>query len=151
MNREIEFRGVSKSTGNFVYGTLINYRDKEYYILTDDEINYGLDFDFLDCCEVIQVYPESVGQYTGLKDKNGVKIFEGDIVKQTYIYENNFEFFTKEIILVVKYEKEWCQFILDHSKDPDGNWDSFCEVDLEELEVIDNIYENPKLLEVQDE
>ena len=85
-------------------------------------------------------------QYTGLKDKNGVEIYDGYIVKQTYIYEDNFEFFTEEIILVVKYEKEWCQFILDHAKDPDGNWDSFCEVDLEELEVIGNIYENPELL-----
>lgn len=92
-------------------------------------------------------------QWTGLRDNTrtkeypkGKKIFEGDILKHTFEYDNNGEIFEREEILIVKYEKEWCQFILEKAYDKDGNYYSFCEVDLDYLEVIGNIYENPELL-----
>ena len=83
------------------------------------------------------VKPETVGQYTGIKDKNGTKIFEGDIVKKNV---NG-----RELKGLVKYKD--CAFGVMINDDGNGLFLCF----FNDCEVIGNIYDNPELLEVDNE
>lgn len=122
--REIKFRGKSllglkpMIKGHYFYNEIT---DKHNIIWNPQD----------DSPQVCPIDENTVGQFTGLKDKNGVEIYEGDILSD--------ENLTKGI---VKYDNYEAAFLVDFSKNDIHN---LIDVDTW-AEVIGNIYENPELL-----
>lgn len=127
--REILFRGKRVDDGEWVYGCLLNNKH--------DMIGfYNNAYKF----EINAVIPETVGQFTGLIDKSGKKIFEGDIVEFTNKFTHKKG--RAEIVFeAFKWKYSGCYY--------GGNpivWLCIDDTSVE-YEVIGNIHDNPELLE----
>lgn len=127
--REILFRGKT-SEGRWVEGGFAKAGIDEYYIFLKPNF---IPIKTIDTKFFIKVLPETVGQYTGLKDKNGKKIFEGDRVRQIRV-DNCFG--GKDLVSNVVIDSLEYYNLSDWSSGgPDGNYP------IKEMEVIGNIHE----------
>ena len=128
MAREILFRGKRTDNGKWVEGHLIVFPKSK---ITKIMVWNAADLDF----DAIEVRPESVGQYTGLTDKDGKKIFEGDIVNcYTFTGMNDYR------RGVVHWNEMFCGW---YGKESCSLLCGLGEI----YEVIGNIHDNPELLE----
>ena len=142
--RNIEFRGKKIDTGKWVYGF---YLEQDAYNLGSKNTKRDLLGESMSLIvedsrrpSATPVNRETIGQYTGLKDKNGKEIFEGDIIKFDYRHEENFEIVFEDSAFWTrsKYnEHVSLHEVIEICKRP-NNW---------RIEVIGNIYDNPELLE----
>ena len=135
--RTILFRGYIKYPSDIIsgfwYGDLIHYANGDIYIR---QVETGMEQ---------EVIPESVGQFTGVVDKNGTRIYEGDILLDVDFDENGNNISSK---FPVVYDYSKCQFAIDNSFKKDGsslvNFVEYCGI--ENLEVVGNICDNPEML-----
>lgn len=151
--REIKFRGKRKDNGEWVEGGFIRNISDKYLIIDPEKIFIVNNSSFAKVQTPLfsefayEVIPETVGQYTGLKDKNGKEIYEGDVVKIGYYGKAVVRYGEKylghderEYIfgLVIGFYLEWVG----------GSLRIFTHADdLKNCEVIGNIHDNPELLE----
>lgn len=143
MKREIIFRGKRVDNGEWVYGDLVHSKRCLDGVTTHHSL-IGVDMDFF------EVIPETVGQFTGLTDKNGKEIFEGDILNKIEtdydLWEQNeyegdepFHVTKTDVATMDRLPRFWMVseefgYEGDDLESP-TNW-----------EVIGNIHDNPELL-----
>ena len=141
--RDILFRGKSTETNQWCYGGFHIWEKRQICVLgddklKDDEISYVItvnsfaDWNMPRTMQAVEVIADTVGQYTGLTDRNGRKIFEGDIVN--ILTEN-------EKFGIITYDDGG--FFVDAST---FSVDFMNNINGSDIEVIDNIHDNPKAL-----
>ena len=125
MTREIKFRGKSLIDGRWIYGDLFR---------TDLEGGVSIQYyDEVDGWMTEEVNPETIGQFTGIKDGNGTEIFEGDIL-DTPIHKG---------MLVIFGTGSFCMNTFSGATHYFDAW-----IDkIDQFRVMDNIHDNPELME----
>lgn len=124
--REILFRGKRIFTKDWIEGVAFSHDNNEVTMLSQHPMDGSL--------LGKEVYPGTVGQFTGLTDKNGTKIFEGDVLRNA----------SNEKKAVVQWFSEHSAFMLWCKSENQVYW--LYDNDFHNIEVIGNIYDNPELL-----
>ena len=151
--REILFRGKRLDNGEWVHGFLT---------VDDSETPNQFVIDYLmphkSCYGQTEVDPETVGQFTGLTDKNGKKIFEGDIFR--YYHEVQKPIYDEETGVVSGYKTSriirYKGYVTINELGVEINLSNNCQWwrhkngnQLARVKVIGNVHDNPELLEAQ--
>lgn len=125
MNRTIKFRGKSIYGANvWIYGRFFQSDGKTYIFPDGVDVRNMIRY---------EVSPETVGQFTGLFDKNGKEIYEGDIIKGF------------DITIEVWYSEEGACFMAEMKEPPNDMVDILGGYDTARMEIVGNIYDNPEL------
>ena len=161
MTREILFRGKIKDGGEWVYGIPINTHIGTF-ISWEENPHYCSQYNYMEISEIGLVDSETLGQYTGLADKNGNRIFEGDILQ----CNNNPLDLVKAVFgafTVIDMETEstvdgvfgWHYEVIP-TADPLSKVEPFCYsmpltdyyIDRCGMVIVGNVHDNPELMEV---
>ena len=132
--REILFRGKRVDNGEWIQGDIVQFPVHGVVRIVEQEPSY----------KDAEVDSDTVGQYTGLTDKNGRKIFEGDIIHLEYSQVFFGGMYFGEYTAEVSY-KEGC-FITDGINNGDEIETPLSGFNNDEVEIIGNIHDNPELL-----
>lgn len=136
MNREIKFRGERLDNGEWIFGDLIENQGRFFIYHATSETTIEDDDDGRISIVAVEVDPSTVGQFTGMKDRNGMEIYEGDILHIPEIPYfkggNGYVLFINDCISVKDGEEhEWrLTWVVQESDDG----------------ILGNIYDNPQLL-----
>ena len=143
--RVILFRGKRFSDGEWVVGRLFIDEEKDKHEILAGYVNYRIGW---------EVAPETVGQFTGLTDKNGKRIFEGDILEfedcgeTGYEYKEGFYFTNRAVVAWRHSAWEFGKFMYHDScvlEEMYSSREDFIEI-FNHSEIIGNIHDNPELL-----
>ncbi|MFT0403166.1 YopX family protein [Bacteroides faecis] len=138
MNRTIKFRGKSIYDEEWLYGSLIKIEKDRYAVIPPlNDIEIGKSIGMYEVCL------ETIGQFTGLYDRSGEEIYEGDIISVNGKYPK-----------IVKYIDGYACFCLANISDLNKKWmypwqqvsPGWWSDYKREIRVVANIYDNPELI-----
>ena len=139
--REIIFRGKRLDNGEWETGSLmkVTVAERTYFLIFGDGFAY--DAESIKALAHGCVDPDTVGQYAGLRDKCGNRIFEGDIVKREFTLWHGETKKTRETQFgVVVYSNKECGFRVEKKCNLRKPWNG------DTIEVIGNIHDNPEIM-----
>ena len=133
--RTIKYRGILKWDGGWTYGSLVKEVCGDVWIFPEGDTYCNAGGDFYSESEpgIRMVNPETVGQFTGLHDRHGHEIYEGDIIRQDVCGDGSNG--------VVVYDEEHAMFALRYDDPHNPILYGLYDCQEKELEVVGNIHE----------